>query len=166
MQSEAFLQLRILMLLLLQVSMTQQHAFVRQYSGSTAAVLSGQGACCASRQGGAGQPHNVMLLCRRPSQLCGIIGIFKQEGPVNVELYEGLLMLQVHTGLGSIILEIVVPESPRGHLAFGSSHIVVQKVSVRPVLQPPKGSGHTSALGTGAYQATGASLQACRGGPS
>jgi glutamine phosphoribosylpyrophosphate amidotransferase len=27
--------------------------------------------------------------------MCGIIGIFKQEGPVNVELYEGLLMLQV-----------------------------------------------------------------------
>jgi hypothetical protein len=27
--------------------------------------------------------------------MCGIIGIFKQEGAVNVELYEGLLMLQV-----------------------------------------------------------------------
>ena len=27
--------------------------------------------------------------------MCGIIGIFKQEGRVNVELYEGLLMLQV-----------------------------------------------------------------------
>lgn len=26
--------------------------------------------------------------------MCGIIGIFKQDGDVNVELYEGLLMLQ------------------------------------------------------------------------
>ena len=32
--------------------------------------------------------------------MCGIIGIFKQEGPVNVELYEGLLMLQ-HRGQDS-----------------------------------------------------------------
>lgn len=32
--------------------------------------------------------------CRRPTRMCGIIGIFKQDGDVNVELYEGLLMLQ------------------------------------------------------------------------
>jgi len=34
MQSEAFSQLRILLMLLLHVSMIQQHAFVRQYTGS------------------------------------------------------------------------------------------------------------------------------------
>ncbi|KAJ9512476.1 hypothetical protein QJQ45_018769 [Haematococcus lacustris] len=33
-------------------------------------------------------------------QMCGIIGIFKHEGSVNVELYEGLLMLQ-HRGQDS-----------------------------------------------------------------
>lgn len=33
-------------------------------------------------------------------QMCGIIGIFKHDGPVNVELYEGLLMLQ-HRGQDS-----------------------------------------------------------------
>lgn len=32
--------------------------------------------------------------------MCGILGIFKYEGPVNVELYEGLLMLQ-HRGQDS-----------------------------------------------------------------
>lgn len=32
--------------------------------------------------------------------MCGIIGIFKHEGSVNVELYEGLLMLQ-HRGQDS-----------------------------------------------------------------
>jgi amidophosphoribosyltransferase len=32
--------------------------------------------------------------------MCGIIGIFKYEGSVNVELYEGLLMLQ-HRGQDS-----------------------------------------------------------------
>jgi amidophosphoribosyltransferase len=32
-----------------------------------------------------------------PPQMCGIIGIFKYEGNANVELYEGLLMLQ-HRG--------------------------------------------------------------------
>eukprot|EP00882_Tetradesmus_deserticola_P017773 GHRQ01019063.1.p1 GENE.GHRQ01019063.1~~GHRQ01019063.1.p1 ORF type:complete len:382 (+),score=184.25 GHRQ01019063.1:509-1654(+) len=37
---------------------------------------------------------------RAPTRMCGIIGIFKQEGPVNVELYEGLLMLQ-HRGQDS-----------------------------------------------------------------
>ena len=29
--------------------------------------------------------------------MCGIIGVFKQEGEANAELYEGLLMLQ-HRG--------------------------------------------------------------------
>jgi len=41
---------------------------------------------------------------------------------VNVELYEGLLMLQVHTWLGSIILKIVVPDprdNPNPREAFG-----------------------------------------------
>lgn len=33
-------------------------------------------------------------------QMCGIVGIFKHEGPVNVELYEALLMLQ-HRGQDS-----------------------------------------------------------------
>lgn len=32
--------------------------------------------------------------------MCGIIGIFKHEGHVNAELYEGLLMLQ-HRGQDS-----------------------------------------------------------------
>lgn len=32
--------------------------------------------------------------------MCGIIGIYKQDGSVNVELYEGLLMLQ-HRGQDS-----------------------------------------------------------------
>ncbi len=32
--------------------------------------------------------------------MCGIIGIYKREGPVNAELYEGLLMLQ-HRGQDS-----------------------------------------------------------------
>jgi amidophosphoribosyltransferase len=31
--------------------------------------------------------------------MCGIIGIFKHSGEVNVELYEGLLMLQHRWGL-------------------------------------------------------------------
>ncbi|KAK9916686.1 hypothetical protein WJX75_005805 [Coccomyxa subellipsoidea] len=35
-----------------------------------------------------------------PTQMCGIIGIFKHEGPANVELFEGLLMLQ-HRGQDS-----------------------------------------------------------------
>ena len=32
--------------------------------------------------------------------MCGIIGIYKRQGPANVELYEGLLMLQ-HRGQDS-----------------------------------------------------------------
>ena len=32
--------------------------------------------------------------------MCGIIGVFKHEGPANVEIYEGLLMLQ-HRGQDS-----------------------------------------------------------------
>ena len=32
--------------------------------------------------------------------MCGIIGIFKHEGQANVEIYEGLLMLQ-HRGQDS-----------------------------------------------------------------
>eukprot|EP00195_Chlamydomonas_chlamydogama_P011123 CAMPEP_0202893048 /NCGR_PEP_ID=MMETSP1392-20130828/2691_1 /ASSEMBLY_ACC=CAM_ASM_000868 /TAXON_ID=225041 /ORGANISM="Chlamydomonas chlamydogama, Strain SAG 11-48b" /LENGTH=566 /DNA_ID=CAMNT_0049577231 /DNA_START=215 /DNA_END=1915 /DNA_ORIENTATION=- len=37
---------------------------------------------------------------RMPPQMCGIIGIYKHEGNANVELYEGLLMLQ-HRGQDS-----------------------------------------------------------------
>eukprot|EP00798_Chlamydomonas_sp_ICE-L_P028271 gene28271-31376_t len=37
---------------------------------------------------------------RIPPQMCGIIGIYKREGPANVEIYEGLLMLQ-HRGQDS-----------------------------------------------------------------
>lgn len=37
--------------------------------------------------------------CRLPTRMCGIIGIFKHSGEVNVELYEGLLMLQHRWGL-------------------------------------------------------------------
>lgn len=43
------------------------------------------------------QSLTVCLLqsaCRLPTRMCGIIGIFKHDGEVNVELYEGLLMLQ------------------------------------------------------------------------
>ncbi len=32
--------------------------------------------------------------------MCGIIGVFKHEGEANVEIYEGLLMLQ-HRGQDS-----------------------------------------------------------------
>lgn len=59
--------------------------------------------------------HNLVHVCGMPNQtlcagpgrprrvdprMCGIIGIFKHEGNVNVELYEGLLMLQ-HRGQDS-----------------------------------------------------------------
>lgn len=38
--------------------------------------------------------------CRAPARMCGIIGVFKHEGEANVEIYEGLLMLQ-HRGQDS-----------------------------------------------------------------
>ena len=38
--------------------------------------------------------------CRAPTRMCGIIGVFKHEGEANVEIYEGLLMLQ-HRGQDS-----------------------------------------------------------------
>ena len=38
--------------------------------------------------------------CRLPTRMCGIIGVFKHEGEANVEIYEGLLMLQ-HRGQDS-----------------------------------------------------------------
>lgn len=37
---------------------------------------------------------------RRPTRMCGIIGIFKHQGDANVEVYEGLLSLQ-HRGQDS-----------------------------------------------------------------
>lgn len=39
-------------------------------------------------------------MCRLVIRMCGIIGIFKDEGNANVEIYEGLLMLQ-HRGQDS-----------------------------------------------------------------
>lgn len=42
----------------------------------------------------------LLVLCSLTVRMCGIIGIFKHSGNVNVELYEGLLMLQ-HRGQDS-----------------------------------------------------------------
>lgn len=36
---------------------------------------------------------------RLPVRMCGIIGVYKHEGNANVEIYEGLLMLQVRTAV-------------------------------------------------------------------
>jgi len=46
--------------------------------------------------------NNLLSLStlRTTPKMCGIIGIFKREGSANVEIYEGLLMLQ-HRGQDS-----------------------------------------------------------------
>lgn len=49
---------------------------------------------------GSWRPLTRLRLRRSVARMCGIIGIFKYEGNVNVELYEGLLMLQ-HRGQDS-----------------------------------------------------------------
>eukprot|EP00798_Chlamydomonas_sp_ICE-L_P021025 gene21025-27892_t len=46
------------------------------------------------------QPAGQGFHKRTPPQMCGIIGIYKHDGPANVELYEGLNMLQ-HRGQDS-----------------------------------------------------------------
>lgn len=47
-------------------------------------------------------PRTVTILdnCRLVTRNCGIIGIYRADGAVSVELYEGLLMLQ-HRGQDS-----------------------------------------------------------------
>lgn len=46
-------------------------------------------------------PHCFLAARRRQvPRMCGIIGVFKHEGNANVEIYEGLLMLQ-HRGQDS-----------------------------------------------------------------
>ncbi|KAF5836288.1 phosphoribosyltransferase-like protein [Dunaliella salina] len=52
------------------------------------------------RTGGSSVTPKTRGAGRAPPRMCGIIGIYKQEGPVNAELYEGLLMLQ-HRGQDS-----------------------------------------------------------------
>ncbi len=44
--------------------------------------------------------HTACRTHRAPPRMCGIIGIYRRDGSVNVELYEGLLMLQ-HRGQDS-----------------------------------------------------------------
>ena len=43
--------------------------------------------------------------------MCGIIGVFKHEGEANVEIYEGLLMLQ-HRGQDSGACLPPIPPRP------------------------------------------------------
>lgn len=50
--------------------------------------------------------------------MCGIIGIFKRDGNVNVELYEGLLMLQ-HRGQDSAGMVTTDWQKFREHRANG-----------------------------------------------
>ncbi|KAL3149372.1 hypothetical protein ABBQ32_002174 [Trebouxia sp. C0010 RCD-2024] len=46
------------------------------------------------------KPRQCSRMVRQPTRMCGIIGIYKHKGPANIELYEGLLMLQ-HRGQDS-----------------------------------------------------------------
>lgn len=50
--------------------------------------------------GQCGQCRCLPFHRRAPPRMCGIIGVFKHEGDANVEIYEGLLMLQ-HRGQDS-----------------------------------------------------------------
>lgn len=52
------------------------------------------------QQQAGGRPASRADAQRSPVRMCGIIGVFKHEGEANVELYEGLLMLQ-HRGQDS-----------------------------------------------------------------
>ncbi|KAK9814073.1 hypothetical protein WJX72_000317 [[Myrmecia] bisecta] len=55
---------------------------------------------------------------RREVRMCGIIGIYKHQGDANVELYEGLLMLQ-HRGQDSAGMVTTDWETFREHKANG-----------------------------------------------
>ena len=43
--------------------------------------------------------HGCLLRSVTPTRACGIIGIYKAAGDCNVEVYEGLLSLQVLSAL-------------------------------------------------------------------
>ena len=69
--------------------------------GSVARVTGGAGglqALVRNRRMGAGRA--ATSASRRVARMCGIIGVFKHGGHANVEIYEGLLMLQ-HRGQDS-----------------------------------------------------------------
>uniref|UniRef100_A0A383VKF7 Amidophosphoribosyltransferase n=2 Tax=Tetradesmus obliquus TaxID=3088 RepID=A0A383VKF7_TETOB len=78
---------------------------------------------------------------RAPVRMCGIIGIFKQEGPVNVELYEGLLMLQ-HRGQDSAGMVTTDWAKFREFKDNGLVKDVFAKKSVMDKLQGQVGIGH------------------------
>ena len=72
--------------------------------GSVARVTGGAGglqALVRKRQAqGMGRGRAATSASRRVARMCGIIGVFKHGGNANVEIYEGLLMLQ-HRGQDS-----------------------------------------------------------------
>jgi len=72
---------------------------------------------------------------------CGIIGIFKHEGPANVELYEGLLMLQ-HRGQDSAGMVTTDGECFHEHKENGLVRDVFGSQNIINTLQGSVGIGH------------------------
>lgn len=82
-----------------------------------------------------GQPR------RLPPRMCGIIGIFKTEGNANVELYEGLLMLQ-HRGQDSAGMVTTDWTKFKEYKANGLVKDVFQDQKTLDKLQGSVGIGH------------------------
>ncbi|EFN59299.1 hypothetical protein CHLNCDRAFT_137657 [Chlorella variabilis] len=76
----------------------QGQARCRLAGSSTLYVAGRNGLQSAVQQSARGGSRHVQA--RAPPRMCGIIGVFKHEGEANVEIYEGLLMLQ-HRGQDS-----------------------------------------------------------------
>jgi amidophosphoribosyltransferase len=69
-----------------------------RFTGSSKMYVAGGNRLQAAVEAAAAGRRHVPA--RLPTRMCGIIGVFKHEGEANVEIYEGLLMLQ-HRGQDS-----------------------------------------------------------------
>ncbi|GAB4817999.1 hypothetical protein N2152v2_005045 [Parachlorella kessleri] len=78
---------------------------------------------------------------RLPVRMCGIIGVYKGEGNANVEIYEGLLMLQ-HRGQDSAGMVTTNHEKFWEHKGNGLVKDVFNNQALLDKLEGPVGIGH------------------------
>ncbi|PSC75748.1 Amidophosphoribosyltransferase [Micractinium conductrix] len=124
-------------------SMQQQLASAarcRFNAGGSNLYLAGGGRLQAAVQA-ASRPAAAAASRRLPTRMCGIIGVFKHEGEANVEIYEGLLMLQ-HRGQDSAGMVTTNWQKFQEYKANGLVKDVFSKQAQLDALKGSAGIGH------------------------
>lgn len=112
-----------------------------RFSGSSKLYLAGGNRLQTAVQQATQRSSTQQVAARAPARMCGIIGVFKHEGEANVEIYEGLLMLQ-HRGQDSAGMVSTNGRKFYEHKANGLVKDVFSQQTLLDSLKGSVGIGH------------------------